>query len=125
MTESKRNEPDLNSLVEQLADSEVSDREVSDSTLKQTRAELETHASDLRNGPPNDGIEQESAFQHGLDLVKQFGCDPSLAQKCAPNAMQQEPSFPASIREYKLLSKLGQGGMGNWTRSPVPAKKSG
>jgi serine/threonine protein kinase/Leucine-rich repeat (LRR) protein len=112
MTESKRNEPGLNSLVEQLADADLSDREVSDSTLKQTRAELETLVSDLRSGPPNDGIEQESAFQHGLDLVKQFGCDPSLAETGDPNAMQQEPSFPASIREYKLLSKLGQGGMG-------------
>ena len=112
MNESKQNEMDLDSLADRLAAAELSDQQESDSTLKQTRAELDTLISDIRHSPPNDGIEQESAFQQGLDLVKQFGCDPSLAAAGVPDAAQPEPSLPASIREYKLLSMLGQGGMG-------------
>lgn len=109
MTDSQRKQPDLESLVEQLAVADLADASIQDSTVNIIKAELDTLAQDLGTPPPDDRLEDASAFQRGLELVKAMGRDPSFRGKPDDDS---QPLELESIRDYRLLAKLGEGGMG-------------
>lgn len=54
----------------------------------------------------------ESDYVHALSLVKAIGHDPTLAGTPAVSSVPGESPDLGSLRDYRLLSKLGEGGMG-------------
>lgn len=83
-----------------------------DSTLEELRAELETLLSDVRQPPPVDQFENESGCRRAIELVQAIGQDPPVPAGRPSVSTSDEGEPLGSLREYQLLSKLGQGGMG-------------
>jgi serine/threonine protein kinase len=81
-----------------------------DSTVKGLKVELDTLATKLAQPAPVDPYRDESALQRGLALVEAIGREPSFVGESSAGSEVEEDL--GSLRDYKLLSKLGQGGMG-------------
>ncbi|HUG71110.1 MAG TPA: protein kinase [Pirellulaceae bacterium] len=101
---------DLDQLLEQLANVDASSDAETDSTIRQLRAGLETLAGELRQPPLDDPFLHESALRRGLEFVKANGIQPAPTRP--PADLDGSENDLGSVREYRLLSKLGQGGMG-------------
>jgi len=106
-------------LVEFDANLESGDNQP-DETIASLKAELDTLANMISGKPARGEFEEESGCMRVTDLVKKIGREPSQAGQASPTAthvdpqgsQQQPPEELGAIREYQLLSKLGQGGMG-------------
>lgn len=114
-------------LIESLAsreESAASNAELSDSTVFGLQAELETLQDHLRRPPPADLYAAEAACESALRAVRAIGRDPSFATR---QQLQEQtpPGQPTSgpppqtpgtelgiLGQYRLLKKLGEGGMG-------------
>ena len=115
-------DPDREELIAQLArldeESELGETSAAaDSTVKELRAELETLLSDVRQPPPVDEFENEAGCRLAIELVQAIGQDPSVAAGQPAASADDEGEQLGSLREYRLLTKLGQGGMGTVYRA--------
>ena len=79
------------------------------SAVRELHQELARLSDELRQAPEPDLHEQESACRRAAELVAALGRDPSPETISA--AKDALPALGA-IGPYKLLAKLGQGGMG-------------
>jgi serine/threonine protein kinase len=59
---------------------------------------------------PTDPFVDEQAFQRALNAVRQFGQQPSATEKEKVKASSS--GEPKLLRDYRVLEKLGEGGMG-------------
>jgi len=80
------------------------------SSVNRLKAELDTLAMKLRQPPPLDPYEHESAFRHALGLVEAMGGESSPAG--IPSPKDAPPDQLGSLGQYELLSVLGRGAMG-------------
>ncbi len=106
----RRLDPEI--LARQLAEQEAASDEPRDSTLAELHRELETLAEDLRRSDEPDAYAEESACRRVIEAI---GRDPSRRDHRAAAADNEEGGVPtelATLGQYRLLSKLGQGGMG-------------
>jgi len=83
-----------------------------DSTFKVLKAELDTLASQLREPAPVVPFEDESNCRRVTELVEALGIDPSQAGRKQPAAEPAEAEPLGDLGQYRLLAKLGEGGMG-------------
>jgi serine/threonine protein kinase len=100
---------DEHPLDQLLADLDADAAVTTDSTVRQLHAELVTLADELRQPPPTDSYQHEPACRRSVEQAVAIGRDllPSrdLAAEAGPPAL-------STIGPYRLLAKLGQGGMG-------------
>lgn len=116
-TKTLQDEGRIDHLVQKLAAQEAVESGESsgtspeaDSTVKEMKAELDTLAERLQQQVPVDPYQDESAFRRGLSLVEAIGRDLSFTGHME---MESQPDESLGmLREYQLISKLGQGGMG-------------
>jgi len=80
------------------------------STVNRLKAELDALAMKLRQPPPLDPYEQESAFRHALGLVEAMGGTSSPASIQSPE--HAPPDQLGFLGQYELLCVLGRGAMG-------------
>ncbi|HUG68011.1 MAG TPA: protein kinase [Pirellulaceae bacterium] len=83
-----------------------------DSTLKDLKAELDTLAKQLREPAPIVPFEDESDCRRVTELVEALGLEPSLARRSPIDAELAELERLGELGQYRLILKLGQGGMG-------------
>ena len=104
---------DAAELARLLADGDEPTPGPLDSTLAELRLQLETLTEQLRRPAPIDQFEEESACRR---VVEAIGRDPSRSNvrtERAPLADSHAiPAELAQLGQYRLLAKLGQGGMG-------------
>ena len=118
MTEDPRStDSERDALIAQLASLEDASRSEKietpdDSTLKELKGELDTLLSDVRQPPPVDEFEDESGCRRAIEIIQAIGQDPSFAGDRPAGHTAVEAQDLGSLREYQLLSKLGEGGMG-------------
>lgn len=96
-------------IASRLAEPQAVPSSEDDSTLQNLRSELETLADAVRVPVVADTIDAESDLREGLEFVKQIGRE--LTHLPAESAAGAEAEVQ-TIREYRILEKLGQGGMG-------------
>jgi serine/threonine protein kinase/Leucine-rich repeat (LRR) protein len=100
-------------LDRQLAALDQNSAAPADSTLRNLHEQLETMAHDLRQPPPEDPHEQESALRDAADRLREIGRNPSPETLARMGAERTAASpAPTQLGPYRLLEKLGQGGMG-------------
>lgn len=114
-------------LIESLAECEEAafpPGEMADSTTLGIQAQLETLQERLREAPPAEPFREESACDRVLDAVKAIGRDPSFTTRQQLEGLQAAQNAPSStppqgippslgtLGQYRLLAKLGEGGMG-------------
>ncbi|MES2792671.1 MAG: serine/threonine-protein kinase, partial [Planctomycetota bacterium] len=93
--------------------------ELTDSLIQKVRGDLELLQGHLRQPPPADPFGEESACEQALNLVAAIGRDPSFStrqQLAAEQALSpdEQSALPGGgvLGQYRLLTKLGEGGMG-------------
>ena len=100
-------------LARRLADSDDAAPGPVDSTLAELRQQLETLTEQLRRPAPADEFADESACRR---VVEAIGRDPSRSDVRAERTPVADadaiPAELAQLGQYRLLTKLGQGGMG-------------
>ncbi len=83
-----------------------------EATVAELEGSSDTVIERLRKQVQPDEYEQESGCQKMLAAVEAIGRDPSfVSADGVASAVPEDPEL-GTIREYKLLSKLGEGGMG-------------
>jgi len=100
----------LDRIVDALASAEAAAVDPNDPTLLQLKQELETLAREARKPVLEAKYHDELALRRGLEFVKAIGRDP--ASQGQHGGRTNEERVLDSLREYKLLSKIGEGGMG-------------
>jgi serine/threonine protein kinase len=84
-----------------------------EATAEKLEAMSDTVVEKLRGGVPDDQFAGEAACQDMVSVIRAIGKEPSVdsAQVNVAVATKEEPNL-GSVREYQLLTKLGQGGTG-------------
>ncbi|MCE9608352.1 MAG: protein kinase [Planctomycetia bacterium] len=80
-----------------------------EATLNLLGNRSDTMLEKLRGGPPAVSADAESACRAMVEVIKDLGRDPTIPGAAAATP---EAAELGSLREYKLLKKLGEGGMG-------------
>jgi len=78
-------------------------------TLAQLEAGGDTVMEKLRHGPADDPLQQEAGCREMLAVIEAIGREPSFSTAAA---VASATADLGSIGVYKLLAKLGEGGMG-------------
>ncbi len=101
--------PDNERINQLLAELDEGSAESANSAVRELHAELARLSDELRQAPEPDLHEKESACRRVAEMVAALGRDPSHETIAAAKG-----ALPAlgEIGPYKLLAKLGQGGMG-------------
>ena len=66
----------------------------------------------LRQGADTPAYVNESAYQRGLELVRDIGATREFAEPQLADLIHNDASHPSRIRDYVLGRKLGEGGIG-------------
>jgi len=103
---------DLDQLADKLARQDGGGTAPPNSTLKELKQELDTLAVQVAQPAPENEFEGESALERGLEFVKEIGRELSAGGTVNVVSNQTPAEDLGMIREYKLLAKLGEGGMG-------------
>ncbi len=98
-------------LIQQLALLEADPSMAADPTVESLKSELETIVSDLHSPPPINPFQDESACRRANELVRAIGREPSFVAGQSLDA-EIAPPVVGEVGQYRLLEKLGQGGMG-------------
>lgn len=98
-------------LIQQLARLDGDVQSEADSTVKALKSELETMAAELRQPPPDNPFQDESACRRANELVQAIGREPSFVAEQASSTDLERPEL-GELGQYRLLEKLGEGGMG-------------
>ena len=103
-------------LIDRLAEAEsqaLGQADSADPTLAAFKAELETLESEVRRPPPPDPFSEEPEFQQALGRLVELSRDPANAGAKASEPKPENAAPPlGNLGHYKLLAKLGEGGMG-------------
>ncbi|MCH8244243.1 MAG: serine/threonine protein kinase, partial [Planctomycetes bacterium] len=94
-----------------------------DSTVRSMKADLDTLAYALCDPSPVGPFEDESDCRRAIDLVAAIGKEPSFNVSEKQLQTADEPSELGFIGQYKLLAKLGAGGMGTVYKALHPSLK--
>jgi WD40 repeat protein/anti-sigma factor RsiW len=85
-------------------------------TLQALEAQADTLVSGLRQGAPAEAYAEEPAFREAVEKAKALTAQ-GLTEALGPprpraEAADERRPGPGQLREYRLLEKLGEGGMG-------------
>jgi WD40 repeat protein/serine/threonine protein kinase len=83
-----------------------------DSTIKSLKSELDTLLSELKQPAPVAEYDNESGLRRAAEIVRAIGRDPSFSPELAQEGEGQSDLEVEALGQYKLLAKLGEGGMG-------------
>ncbi len=94
-------------------DEHLADCTACDDTIQSLRPDPDTIVDGLRGGPPDDPIANEPACREMVQRIQKLDASASGAGGSqGPTVDSVNPSGPNVLREYRLLDKLGEGGMG-------------
>lgn len=93
-------------------DEHIGDCETCQGTIVTLSTTDDTLLSNIRSPLDDDPYEQESACRNALAAIAVIGRDPSFAVGATYKVTVNEQEELGTVREYRLLAKLGQGGMG-------------
>ncbi|OYW19373.1 MAG: hypothetical protein B7Z55_08960 [Planctomycetales bacterium 12-60-4] len=85
-----------------------------ETTLNLLDPRSDTMLEMLRRGPPTGMAHAESDCRVMVEVIKDIGRDPTNAGLAAASPVEAELG---NLREYKLLTKIGEGGMGSVYRA--------
>jgi serine/threonine protein kinase/pectin methylesterase-like acyl-CoA thioesterase len=103
---------DPDELIARLAAEESNTTGAEDATLAPLRAELETIESQIRQPRPAEPLLEESAYQRAAAQVVELGRELSHATRQQLEEPAADRPLLGELGQYKLLEKLGEGGMG-------------
>lgn len=108
---------DLNLLIDRLAESDSHSRVApDDATIADLKAQLDTLSDELARPEPADPFADESACRRAVEIVAAIGKDPTFVTAADADRTSADGvcnvEMPASIGQYRILSRLGVGGMG-------------
>ncbi len=104
--------PDQDRLEQQLIALERNPQAPHDTTVCNLHQELETLADDLRQPVPVDPHEAESACQRAVEQIQTLATGHAVKPSRPAGEEDSELKPETEIGQYKILAKLGQGGMG-------------
>jgi serine/threonine protein kinase len=85
---------------------------VCEATVDDLESVSDTVIEELRRPAPVDPYERESGCDRMVSLIEQIGQDPSFTRREGAATGRDDRQSQRQIRDYRLLAKLGQGGMG-------------